>query len=513
MGVTCDKDGHVIGLDLSGEFISGGFDNSSTLFSLQHLQSLNLAANCFLSKIPSGFNKLENLTYLNLSESSFMGQIPIEISQLTRLATLDLSSISNARGPKLLLENPNLQKLVQNLTSIRQLYLDGVDRTAPGHEWSNALSSLHDLQELSMPGCNLSGPLDPSLARLENLSVIVLDNNNLSSPMPETFSHFKNLTILSLNNCGLTGTFPHKIFNIGTLSVIDISWNNNLHGFLPEFPSSGSLYSLSVSHTNFSGAIPLSIGNMRNLPELDLSNCGFKGTIPNSLSNLTKLSYLALSSNSFTGPMTLFSVPKKLTRLGLSHNELSGIIPSSHFEGMHNLVQIDLSYNSFTGSIPSSLFTLPSLERIQLSLNKFSHLDEFINVKSSTLEFLDISNNNLSGPFPVSFFQLNLLMHLSLSSNKFDWSVLPKIHLVNVTNADMLPFPNILYLDLASCNLKTIPGFLKNCSTLSSLDLSDNQIQGIVPHWIWKPNILWNLNISHNLLIGLEGPLTILLEE
>jgi len=261
----------------------------STLFSLQHLQSLNLAANCFLSKIPSGFNKLENLTYLNLSESSFMRQIPIEISQLTRLVTLDLSSISYARGPKLLLENPNLQKLVQNITSIRQLYLDGVDRTAPGHEWSNALSSLHDLQELSMPGCNLSGPLDPSLARLENLSVIVLDNNNLSSPMPETFSHFKNFTILSLNNCGLTGTFPHKIFYIGTLSVIDISWNNNLHGFLPEFPSSGSLYSLSVSHTNFSGAIPLSIGNMRNLPELDLSNCGFKGTIPNSLSNLTKL--------------------------------------------------------------------------------------------------------------------------------------------------------------------------------------------------------------------------------
>ncbi|KAG5054086.1 hypothetical protein JHK85_006596 [Glycine max] len=171
---------------------------------------------------------------------------------------------------------------------------------------------------------------------------------------------------------------------------------------------------------------------------------------------------------------------------------------------MHNLVQIDLSYNSFTGSIPSSLFTLPSLERIQLSHNKFSHLDEFINVKSSTLEFLDISNNNLSWPFPVSFFQLNLLMHLSISSNKFDWSVLPKIHLVNVTNDDMLPFPNILYLGLASCNLKTIPGFLKNCSTLSSLDLSDNQIQGIVPHWIWKPNILWNLNISHNLLIVLD---------
>uniref|UniRef100_A0A0R0E335 Leucine-rich repeat-containing N-terminal plant-type domain-containing protein n=1 Tax=Glycine max TaxID=3847 RepID=A0A0R0E335_SOYBN len=331
--------------------------------------------------------------------------------------------------------------------------------------------SMHDLQELSMLRCNLSGPLDPSLARLENLSVIVLDNNNLSSPVAETFSHFKNLKILRLYECELTGTFPQKIFNIRTLSYLDISWNNNLHGFLPEFPSSGSLYSLSVSHTNFSGPIPFSIGNMRNLSELDLSICGFNGIIPNSLSNLTKLSYLDLSLNSFTGPMTLFSVPKKLSHLGLSNNDLSGLIPSSHFEGMHNLFEIDLSYNSFTGSIPSSLFALPSLHQIKLS-HKFSELDGFINVTSSTLEILDI--------------------------------MLPKIHSVSVTNADMFSFPYMEVLEMASCNLKTIPGFLKNCSSLVLLDLSDNQIQGIVPNWIWKLDNLVELNISHNFLTVLD---------
>ena len=159
--------------------------------------------------------------------------------------------------------------------------------------------SMHDLQELSMLRCNLSGPLDPSLARLENLSVIVLDNNNLSSPVAETFSHFKNLKILRLYECELTGTFPQKIFNIRTLSYLDISWNNNLHGFLPEFPSSGSLYSLSVSNTNLSGEIPFFIGNMRKLSELNLSKCGFSGTISNSLSNLTKPVQIDVSYNFF----------------------------------------------------------------------------------------------------------------------------------------------------------------------------------------------------------------------
>ena len=101
---------------------------------------------------------------------------------------------------------------------------------------------------------------------------------------------------------------------------------------------------------------------MRHLSELDLSDCRFNGTLPGSLSNLTELSYMDLSFNNFTGPMTSFGMAKNLTHLDLSHNDLSGIISSSHFEGLQNLVNIDLSYNSFTGSIPSSLFTLPSLE-------------------------------------------------------------------------------------------------------------------------------------------------------
>ena len=268
IGVDCDNNGFVIGLDLSGELISGGFDNRSSLFSLQSLQKLNLASNYFNSVIPSGFNKLVMLSYLNLSYANFVGQIPVEISQLTRLVTLDLSSPSSYfLGQGLKLENPNLQSLVRNLTSIRQLYLDGVIINAQGREWSNVLLPLRGLEELTMSNCNLTGPLDSSLSRLENLSIIILDGNNFSSPVPETFFNFRNLTTISLESCGLTGTFPQKIFQIGTLSFIDLSFNYNLHGSFPEFPTTGSLQTLRVSNTSFSGAFPYSIGNMRHLSE------------------------------------------------------------------------------------------------------------------------------------------------------------------------------------------------------------------------------------------------------
>ncbi|BAT97428.1 hypothetical protein VIGAN_09087200 [Vigna angularis var. angularis] len=522
IGVSCDKEGHVTSLDLSGELITGGFGNSSSLFSLQHLHKLNLAYNDFNSVIPSAFNRLENLTYLNLSCAGFRGQIPIEISQMTRLVTLDLSSfLMFYTSNELKLENPNLQKLVRNLTSIRQLYLDGVSISAAGHEWSSALMSLHDLQEVRMSWCNLSGPLDPSLGSLENLSVIVLDVNNLSSTVPETFAYLKFLTILSLSSCQLTGTFPQNIFKIVTLSIVDISLNSNLKGFFPDFPQ-GSLQTLRVSNTSFSGAFPNSIGNMKNLTELDFSCCLFSGALPNSLSNLTELSYLDLSYNNFTGRIPSFEMVNKLTYLRLSDNGLSGAVPSSsHFEGLNNLVTIDLGYNSISGSLPSSLFTLPQLQNIMLSHNQFGQLDKFTNVSSSKLKLLDLSSNNLSGSFPISIYQLSRLYVLILSSNKLNGTMnldklseLIKLDLsynnlsvdVNVANADPSYFPTIYDLRLVSCNLKTFPAFLRNHSTISFLDLSDNHIQGIVPNWIWKLPNLENLNISHNLLTHLEGP-------
>ncbi|XP_027351328.1 receptor-like protein 6 [Abrus precatorius] len=526
-GVTCDKEGHVTGLDLSGESIYGGFDNSSSILSLQNLQSLNLAANNINSTIPSGFNKLKNLTYLNLSYAGFVGQIPIEISHLTRLVTLDISSLSYLYGQPLKLENLDLGKLVQNLTRIRQLYLDGVSVTAQGHDWCNALLPLHSLMELSMSNCKLSGPLDPSLIKLKNLSVIRLDQNKLSSPVPETFAQFPNLTTLYLSSCGLTGVFPEKIFKVATLSDIDISFNYDLDGSFPKFPLHGSLRSLVVSSTYFSGAIPASISNLKQLSILDLSNCLFNGTLPGSMSRLSELTYVDLSSNYFTGPIPSLNMSKNLFHLALSHNDLTGSIASLGLEGLRKLVQIDLQYNLLNGSIPSYLFTLPLLRSIRLSTNNFGgHLDEYSNISSSMLGILDLSSNNLEGTIPKSIFHLRSLIVLQLSSNKLNGTVkLDEIQsLENLTTIDLsynnlsidtkvteaslylYSFPTMSTVKLASCNLIKFPGFLKNQSKLTNLDLSNNLIPGFIPTWVWQLDSLVQLNLSQNWLTHLDGP-------
>ncbi|XP_061993724.1 receptor-like protein 7 [Rosa rugosa] len=214
VGVTCSTKGHVVGLDISGEFISSSIDSSSSLFHLQHLQSLNLAWNDFNgSQIPAAIGKLTNLKYLNLSSAEFFGQIPIEISKLTRLVILDIS------------EN----------FSIR----------AEGIDWCQAIaSSLPNLRVLSLSDCALSGPFHESLAELQSLSVVRLDNNRFFAPVPGFFANFPNLTSLTLCNSQLQGTFPDEILQVPSLQAIDITNNLELHGSLPQFSKNNSLWSL-----------------------------------------------------------------------------------------------------------------------------------------------------------------------------------------------------------------------------------------------------------------------------
>ncbi|XP_054780730.1 receptor-like protein 6 [Prosopis cineraria] len=358
-GISCDSNGHVVGLDLSEQDIAGEI---SSLFNLEYLQDLNLAYNKFDSAFPSGFHKLKSLIYLNLSDAAFRGQIPIGISHLTKLVTLDLSCFYC--DPRL--EIPSLQNLVQNLTSLKKLYLDGVDLSAQGHKWSNVVSSLLGLQELSMQVCGLSGPMD-SLAKLVHLSVISLDRNDLSSSVPEAFANFENLTTLSLSSCSLRGMFPKKIFQLRKLSFVHISDNEDLHGSFPDFPLNGSLWRLTMTGTNFFRSIPNSISNLRQLSVLHLSSCHFNGTLPISMSEFTQLVELDLSDNRFTGSIPSLNKCKKLVRAIFSSNSFAGPLPSTHFEGLVNLVEIDLTNNSINGRFPSSIFVLPSVQVIRVS--------------------------------------------------------------------------------------------------------------------------------------------------
>ncbi|KAG6404627.1 hypothetical protein SASPL_136878 [Salvia splendens] len=447
-GVECDAAGNIVSLQLDHEAISGALEDSSSLFRLVYLQKLNLTYNDFsILPIPKGIHKLTYLTHLNLSYAGFDGQVPSEILSLRRLVSLDMSN----EYTSLTLQRPNLEMLLQNLTGLRELYLDG-----PGilssHEkmkWSHIISSYApNITRLSMRFCSLSGPLAKSFWQLRSLSVLRLDNNDLSTVVPDLFASFPSLTNLSLIGCQLNSSFHST------------------------FPRTGSFESLVLNGNNFSRSIPSSISNLENL-----SMIGF---------------------------------------LISSH-------PTALFEGLSSLSYLRLNSNSFSGHIPRSLFALPSMKRLHLKSNKFTGLvEEFPIVNVSSMVLLDLRDNRLEGPIPNSLFQLQSLELLLLSGNLFNGTVqLHKIRgLANLTSLD-LSGNNLLVdggdensstygpsriqeLSLGSCNLRVIPGFLKD-SDIMQLDLSNNRIVGEIPSWIWEKQ-LEGLDMSPNLFTDLEKP-------
>ncbi|WVZ08179.1 hypothetical protein V8G54_021525, partial [Vigna mungo] len=103
-----------------------------------------------------------------------------------------------------------------------------------------------------MSSCNISGPIDSSLATLEKLSIIRLSLNDISNSVPEFFTDFSNLNVLEISSCSLNGLFPKGIFQLQTLKVLDISNNRDLHGVLPNFLPHAALHTMNLSKTNFS---------------------------------------------------------------------------------------------------------------------------------------------------------------------------------------------------------------------------------------------------------------------
>ncbi|CAK7323957.1 unnamed protein product [Dovyalis caffra] len=486
-GVTChDVSGHVISLDLSSHKLSGTF-NSTNFLHLPFLEKLNLANNKFQSTpFPSRLDLISSLTHLNFSNSGFSGQVPLDISRLTKLVSLDLST-SLLDSSKL--ENPGFERLVKDLSSLRELHLDGVNISAGGDEWCIALTlATPNLQVLSLSYCHLSGPICESLNQLSLLSKLDLSGNNLSSMFPKSIMLLPNLKTLAL-------------------------WANTpLSGTLPEFPIGCKLEVLSLSFTSFSGEIPCSIGNLQSLTKLGVRNCSFSGLIPSSLASLTQLVDLDLSNNRFQGWIPFLPPLKKGSR----------IIQTTNRIGLANLGSLSIESNSMEATLNSSLFELPSLERLLLSQNRLSGvIQDFDRASLSPISVVDLSFNNLEGHIPDSLLELQNLTEFKLLSNNFSGAInvsmfkstesltflqLSDNSQLTIDYSDNLNLPQLQRLWFGSCNVSKIPSFLRNQDGLVELDLSNNKIHGTLPEWIWQLESLSYLNLSNNFLTRIETP-------
>ncbi|KAE8646713.1 receptor-like protein 9DC3 [Cucumis sativus] len=461
-GVECDDQGqgHVVALHLGCSLLQGTLHPNSTLFTLSHLQTLNLSSNNFSgSPFSPQFGILSNLRVLDLSRSFFKGHVPLQISHLSKLVSLHLFYNFD-----LTFSNMVMNQLVLNLTNLRDL---GLAHT--------------------------------------NLSHIIPTSNFMNFSL--------SLESLDLSYSYLSGNFPDHIFNLPNLHVLALQYNLELNGHLPTSNWSRSLQLLDLSFTNFSGGIPSSIGEARALRYLDLGSCNFNGEISN-----FEIHSNPLIMGDQLVPNCVFNITKRAP--SSSNSFLSTLLPGNVCSTgqLSNLTHLNLASNNFTGVIPSWLFSLPTLKFLNLYHNNFSgFMRDF---RSNTLEYVDASFNQFQGEIPLSVYrQVNLrelrLCHNNLSGVfNLDIERIPSLTSLCVSNNPQLSIfsskpisSNLEFISMSSVKLNNnVPYFLRYQKNLSILELSHNALSSGMEHLLSLPK-LKRLFLDFNLFNKLPTPI------
>ncbi|KAH7667721.1 Non-specific serine/threonine protein kinase protein [Dioscorea alata] len=299
-----------------------------------------------------------------------------------------------------------------------------------------------------------------------------------NTSIPEWLFRIPNLRHLSMTYCGFMGTIPSLVGNATSLQFLDLSYNKRISGKrLEDFRDSFSgcirrnLNILSFKESSLKGPLPDWLGELRNLTFLDLSYNSFNSSIPASIGRLSRLQTLNLCFSALNG-----SIPKSMGRLT-------------------GLQFLDLSYNALNGSIPESLGTLLGLQ------------------------YLYLTGNALNGPIPKSLSQLSKLVVLYLIDNNFNYSsIITEAHLANLTSlkylllnqlvlnisTDWIPGFHALRINLSYCHIgPKFPIWLANQVNLQTLHISNTGIKDSIPDWFWNiTNSMTSLDLSNNEING-----------
>jgi Leucine-rich repeat (LRR) protein len=234
-----------------------------------------------------------------------------------------------------------------------------------------------------------------------------LQSNKLSGSIPSSLSRLTRLQSLDLNRNSMTGSIPAFIGPLRQLQFLDLSLNRLTGAFPSDFCSwtqadrSHPLSSLLIKLNRISGT-------------LNFSSCIFLSFLDASSNNLTsvvappgysKLNIVSLGNNSILDFSSLLAsnyiVDMNVDYQGWSPAVLAPTIPDvSQLQQIRSLSMVN---NSLRGSLPSDLFSINSLQVLNLGNN---FLTGTIPVIEAPLQKLDLNYNFLSGTIPQSMVQM-----------------------------------------------------------------------------------------------------------
>ncbi|KAM3309438.1 hypothetical protein P3S67_011182 [Capsicum chacoense] len=559
-GIKCSSSGHVVVVSLRNphpievmininkEVVSNSQSTSDfalkgnispLLFTLDHMQHLNLSCNNFMfSKLPE-ISNLTKLTYLKLSNAMFQDSIAMQFTNLTSLRSLDLScanlvpdysSVSVSLtfplkldfGSSLLsfisygyLSSPNLRWL-EGLRRLRYLVLTGVDllKASESVHWAKPISSLSNLMSLHLSSCSISGRIPTAqFLNLTNIASLDMSSNILKSSIPDLLSNITTLSVLDFSRNDLNGHIPYlpqleelsvasnPAVTIDLVSMFAVPWSK--------------LTLLDICFTRVGGTIPPSLSNSTSLTFFRADGCSIQGSIPSSITKLKKLSVLMLNENDITGQLPV---------------SMSSLTTLQYLSLFQNRLEAFIQRNRLNGNTPFSLFRKSRLDEISLGTSGLSvEIDDpdqpfaqtfqpkildftSCNMRGENPDFfsnftslvvLNFANNSLSGAIPQWLFNLPALSILALPMNNFKGFIPPMIHLKSSLFPTIVgEAPGIRSISLSGNKIHgSIPeSFCHASNILQVLDLSNNSLSGTIQRYLGNYKSLIYLNLGQNKL-------------
>ncbi|GMP48856.1 hypothetical protein CsSME_00016059 [Camellia sinensis var. sinensis] len=252
---------------------------------------------------------------------------------------------------------------------------------------------------------------------------------------------------------------------------------------------------------NLSGSLSPELHRLSYMKRLNVMWNKISGNIPKEIGNITSLILLLLSGNQLTGslPEEIGYLPN-LDRIQIDENQISGPIPKS-FANLNKTMHFHMNNNSISGQIPPELSSLPELVHLLLDNNDLSGYlpPELANMPK--LQIVQLDNNHFDGAtIPATYGNMPHLTKFDLSSNQLSGSI-PQVKLSE----------SITTIDLSNNNLNgTFPGIFSGLPQLQRLALANNSLSGSIPSNIWE-NRTSNgtkrliVDLQNNMLSNISG--------
>ncbi|XP_047963679.1 leucine-rich repeat receptor-like serine/threonine-protein kinase BAM1 [Salvia hispanica] len=458
----------------------------------------SLANTSFSSTLISDFHALvalkQGFEFPNSAISGWNSSNPTSICSWSgvqclrgRVASLDLSNMALYGS---------ISPDISRLDRLEELSIDGNNFTGEIN-----LESMSSLRFINISNNQFSGGLDWNYSSLPNLQVVDAYNNNFSSGLPIGVVSLRNLKHLELGGNFFYGRIPPSYGELAGLEYLSLT-GNDLQGRIPrELGNLTNMKELYLGYFNvFEGGIPRELGKLTNLEHFDLSSCDLDGSIPPELGNLKSLDTLFLHVNRLTGP-----IPRelgnltRLVNLDLSLNALTGEIPYELIN-LRRIQLMNLFINRLHGSIPDFVAEYPEMETLALWMNNFTGVIPRNLGQNQRLQILDLSSNKLTGTVPHNLCESGQLRILILQKN-FLFGSIPQelgncLSLVRVRLGEnyfngsipssFIYLPQLNFLELQNNMLsgtlsENTDSSSKNQSKLGQMNLSNNQLSGLLP--------------------------------